>query len=110
MLLVPGCIEPETASTFFNQQPDPRSCVNPDVATGENWSVYFRVVNTKAHKASPYYIVDLSPRPPLIIMVDSLDVGSGVRRREVWDETVQSHDDVTEQVLAKLLDRAADEA
>jgi hypothetical protein len=61
-----------------------------DVATGENWSVYFRVVNTKAHKASPYYIVDLSSRPPLIIMVDSLDVGSGVRRREVWDETVQS--------------------
>jgi hypothetical protein len=61
-----------------------------DIATGENWSVYFRVVNTKAHKASPYYIVDLSSRPPLIIMVDSLDVGSGVRRREVWDETVQS--------------------
>src|SRR4051794_1985517 len=29
MLLVPGCIEPETASTFVTQQPDPRSCVNP---------------------------------------------------------------------------------
>jgi hypothetical protein len=29
MLLVPGCIEPETASTFVNQQPDPSSCVNP---------------------------------------------------------------------------------
>jgi hypothetical protein len=43
-------------------------------------------------------------------MADSLDVGSGVRRREVWDEKVESHDDVTEQVLAKLLDRAADEA
>ena len=37
-----------------------------DVATGENWSVYFRVVNTKAHKASPYYIVDLSSRPALL--------------------------------------------
>ena len=24
-----------------------------DVATGENWSVYFRVVNPKAHKAHP---------------------------------------------------------
>src|SRR4051812_23268744 len=29
MLLVPGCIEPETASTLLNQQPDPSSCVNP---------------------------------------------------------------------------------
>jgi hypothetical protein len=81
-----------------------------DIATGENWSVYFRVVNPKAHKASPYYIVDLSSRSPLIIMADSLDVGSGVRRREVWDETVQSHDDVTEQVLTRLLDRAVEEA
>jgi len=81
-----------------------------DVATGENWSVYFRVVNTKAHQASSYYIVDLSARAPLIIMADSLDVGSGVRRREVWDETIASHKDVTEQVLAKLLDRAASEA
>ena len=35
-----------------------------DVATGENWSVYFRVVNPKAHKASAYYIVDLSARSP----------------------------------------------
>jgi hypothetical protein len=76
----------------------------------ENWSVYFRVVNPKAHKASPYYIVDLSSRSPLIIMADSLDVGSGVRRREVWDETVQSHEDVTEQVLTRLLDRAVEEA
>src|SRR3954454_14854106 len=67
-----------------------------DVATGENWSVYFRVVNTRTHKASPYYIVDLSSRSPLIIMADSLDVGSAVRRREVWGETVQSHDNVTE--------------
>src|ERR1043165_4459393 len=33
-----------------------------DPATGENWSVYFRVVNPKAHKASAYYIVDLSAR------------------------------------------------
>src|SRR4051794_16585336 len=33
-----------------------------DVATGESWSVYFRVVNTRAHKAGPYYIVDLSSR------------------------------------------------
>jgi hypothetical protein len=81
-----------------------------DPATGENWSVYFQVVNTKAHKASPYYIVDLSSRSPLIIMADSLDVGSSVRRREVWDETLESHDDVTEQVLAKLLDRATQEA
>ena len=81
-----------------------------DVATGENWSVYFRVVNTRAHKASSYYIVDLSARSPLIIMADSLDVGSGVRRREVWDETIQAHDHVTEQVLAKLLERAAAEA
>ena len=80
-----------------------------DVATGENWSVYFRLVNTKAHKASHYYIVDLSSRSPLIIMADSLDVGSAVRRREVWDQTVQSHDDITEQVLAKLLDRAVEE-
>ena len=81
-----------------------------DIATGETWSVYFRVVNTKTQKASPYYIVDLSSRSPLIIMADSLDVGSAVRRREVWGETVQSHDDVTEQILAKLLDRAAEEA
>src|SRR3712207_9326863 len=29
-----------------------------DIATGENWSVYFRVMNTRAHQASPYYIVD----------------------------------------------------
>ena len=74
-----------------------------DVATGENWSVYFRVVNTRANKASPYYIVDLSARSPLIIMADSLDVGSAVRRREVWEETLKAHDDVTEQVLTKLL-------
>jgi hypothetical protein len=81
-----------------------------DVSTGENWSVYFRVVNTKSHKASQYYIIDLSSRSPLIIMADSLDVGSTVRRREVWDDTMQSHDDVTEQVLAKLLDRVVEEA
>jgi hypothetical protein len=81
-----------------------------DVATGENWSVYFRVVNTRANKASPYYIVDLSARSPLIIMADSLDVGSAVRRREVWEETLKAHDDVTEQVLTKLLDCAAREA
>jgi hypothetical protein len=81
-----------------------------DVATGETWSVYFRAVNKKARKASPYYIVDLSSRSPLIIMADSLDVGSSVRRREVWDETVQSHEDVTEQVLTRLLDRAVEEA
>jgi hypothetical protein len=81
-----------------------------DVATGETWSVYFRVVNTRAHKASHYYIVDLSSRSPLIIRVDSLDLGSAVRRREVWDEMVQSHEDVTEQVLSKLLDRAVEEA
>jgi hypothetical protein len=31
MLLVPGCTEPETASTFLNQQLDPRSCVNPGI-------------------------------------------------------------------------------
>ena len=29
MLLVPGCSEPETASTVLNQQPGPSSCVNP---------------------------------------------------------------------------------
>ena len=81
-----------------------------DVATGESWSVYFRVENTKAHKASPYYIVDLSSQSPLIIMADSLDVGSAARRREVWDETILSHEDVTEQVLTKLLDRATGEA
>ena len=81
-----------------------------DVATGENWSVYFRVVNTRTYKASPYYVVDLSFRSPLIIMADSLDVGSGVRRREVWDQPLQSHDEVTDQVLAKLLDRATQEA
>ena len=81
-----------------------------DVATGENWSVYFRVANPKAHKASAYYIVDLSARSPLILTVDSLDIGSGVRRREVWDETLASHDDVTDQVLSKLLDRAVQEA
>src|SRR4051812_16155424 len=39
-----------------------------------------------------------------------LDIGSGVRRREVWDETLASHGDVTEQVLAKLLVSAVDEA
>jgi len=81
-----------------------------DVATGENWSAYFRVVNPKAHKASAYYIVDLSARSPLILTVDSLDIGSGVRRRAVWDETLASHDDVTDQVLSKLLDRAVREA
>jgi hypothetical protein len=81
-----------------------------DVATGENWSIYFRVVNTRTYKASPYYVVDLSFRSPLIIMADSLDVGSGVRRREVWDQPLQSHDEVTDQVLAKLLDRATEEA
>ena len=81
-----------------------------DVATGDNWSVYFRVANPKAHKASAYYIVDLSARSPLILTVDSLDIGSGVRRREVWDETLASHDDVTDQVLSKLLDRAVQEA
>jgi len=81
-----------------------------DVATGETWSVYFRAVNTRAHKASHYYIIDLSSRSPLIIRVDSLDLGSAVRRREVWDETVQSHEDITEQVLSKLLDRAVEEA
>ena len=81
-----------------------------DVATGENWSVYFRVVNTRANKASPYYIVDLSARSPLIIMADSLDVGSAVRRREVWEETLKAYEDVTEQVLTKLLDCAAREA
>ena len=81
-----------------------------DVTTGEDWSVYFRVVNTKAHKASPYYIVDLSSRAPLIIMADSLDVGSGVRRREVWDTAIEAHEDVTEPALSKLLDRAIDEA
>ena len=81
-----------------------------DVATGENWSVYFRVVNTRTHQASAYYIVDLSFRSPLIIMADSLDVGSGVRRREVWDQPLQSHDEVTNEVLAKLLDRATQEA
>ena len=67
-------------------------------------------MNTKGQKASHYYIVDLSSRSPLIIMADSLDVGSGVRRREVWDETVQLHDEITEQVLSKLLDRAVAEA
>src|SRR3954463_1333463 len=81
-----------------------------DPATGENWSVYFRVVNPKAHKASAYYIVDLSARSPLILTVDSPDIGSGVRRREVWDEAVASHDDVTDQLLSKLLDRAVQEA
>lgn len=81
-----------------------------DVATGETWSVYFRVVNTRAHKASHYYIVDLSSRSPLIIRADSLDLGSTVRRREVWDETVQSHEDVTEQVLSNFLDCAVEEA
>jgi hypothetical protein len=81
-----------------------------DVATGENWSVYFRLVSTESHKASHYYIIDLSSRSPLVIMADSLDVGSTVRRREVCDEALQSHDDITDQVLAKLLDRAAEEA
>jgi hypothetical protein len=81
-----------------------------DIVTGETWSVYFRVVNTRAHKSSPYYIVDLSARSPLIIMVDSLDLGSAVRRREVWDQTLEALEDVTDQVLAKLLDRATQEA
>src|SRR3954471_23482742 len=43
-----------------------------DITTGETWSVYFRVVNARPHRASPYYIVDLSSRSPLIIMADSL--------------------------------------
>src|SRR3954467_1686145 len=59
-----------------------------DVATGENWSVYFRVANPKAHKASAYYIVDLSARSPLILTVDSLDIGSGVPRRSPLFEAV----------------------
>jgi hypothetical protein len=81
-----------------------------DVVTGENWSAYFRVVNTRMHKASLSYIIDLSSRSPLILVADSLDVGSTGRRREVWDETIESHNDVTDQVLAKLLDRAVQEA
>ena len=81
-----------------------------DVATGENWSVYFRLVNTKSQKTSHYYTINLSSRSPLIIMADSLDVGSTVRRREICDEAVQLHDDITDQTLAKLLDHAADEA
>jgi hypothetical protein len=67
-------------------------------------------VNPKAHKASAYYIVDLSARSPLILTVDSLDIGSGVRRRAVWDETLAAHDEVTDQVLSKLLARAVQEA
>jgi len=81
-----------------------------DVSTRENWSVYFRLVNTESHKASDFYIIDLSSRLPLIIMTDSLDVGATVRRREVLDQAVQSHDDITEQILTKLLDRARKEA
>jgi hypothetical protein len=81
-----------------------------DIESGENWSVYFRVVNTRAHQASSYYIVDLSSRSPLIIMADSLDVGSSVRRREVWDAAIEAHEDVTEQVLSNLLDRAVEGA
>jgi len=67
-------------------------------------------VNTRAHQASSYYIVDLSSRSPLIIMADSLDVGSSVRRREVWDAVIEAHEDVTEQVLSNLLDRAVEGA
>src|SRR4051812_19625323 len=37
MLLAPGCIEPETASTALNQQPDPSSCVNPGHTRTANW-------------------------------------------------------------------------
>jgi hypothetical protein len=81
-----------------------------DVVTGENWSVYFRVANTKSGKASHYYIVDLSARSPLILMADSLDVGSAVRRREVWDLPLASHEDVTDALLSKLLGRASEEA
>jgi hypothetical protein len=32
------------------------------------------------------------------------------QRQEVWGETILSHEDVTEEVLTKLLDRAAGEA
>ena len=67
-----------------------------DVVTGENWSAYFRVVNTRMHKASLSYIIDLSSRSPLILVADSLDVGSTGRRREVWDETIESHTEVTD--------------
>ena len=81
-----------------------------DVSTGENWSVYFRVVNTRAQKGSPYYIVDLSSRSPLIILADSLDVGSAVRRREIWDASIEAHEDITDQILSALLDRAVEEA
>jgi hypothetical protein len=45
----------------------------------------------------------------LTISADSLDVGSAVRRREVLDQTMKSHDDITEQVLANLLNRAISE-
>jgi hypothetical protein len=81
-----------------------------DVATGEGRSVYFRVVNTDRKKASRYYIVDLSSQSPLVIVVDTLDIGSGVRRREILDDSLRSHEDVTEEVLQKFLDRAALEA
>jgi hypothetical protein len=80
-----------------------------DISTGEKASVYFRLVDTKHHKASHFYIIDLSSPHPLILMVDSLDIGSTVRRREVLDQVVNTHDDITEEVLAKLLDRAVAE-
>ena len=81
-----------------------------DVVTGETWSVYFRVVNPRAQRASSYYIVDLSARAPLIILADSLDVGSSVRRREIWDASIEAHEDITDQILSALLDRAVEEA
>src|SRR5215204_2877703 len=51
MLLVPGCIEPETASTVVNQQLDPRSCVTPGIV-GRNPYARFTCPCTQAPASS----------------------------------------------------------
>jgi hypothetical protein len=82
-----------------------------DVATGQKFSVYFSVVpNATSGSTKVFYIIDLSSHLPLLIVTDSLDVGSGVRRREVSDLNLASHDDITPEILETLIGRACDEA
>src|SRR3954467_4791849 len=75
MLLVPGCIEPETASTFLNQQPDPRSCVNPgpgSVIAGCHQGRSFRQAKPAPLPAKSGHGVD---DWPLVILKELVDNG-----------------------------------
>jgi hypothetical protein len=81
-----------------------------DVATGEKFSVYFRLVDTPTDRASWYYIVDLSAPTPLVLKTDSLDIGSNVRRREICSLNFAQYGDITSDSLKRLLQLALDEA